>query len=473
MILLKVTIAFALALAVAALSRRAAAATRHAILAAGQLVALLIPLLMLAMPPMRLDLPSVERRAPRPPVIANVSPAEAAAAPLEKRSSFDWRIVWLLGALTIAASRAVSYVRAARVVRRAAQFGDVRISDEVAQPVTLGRHILLPRDTETWEEGRLNAVLLHERAHVARHDSLLALLADLSTAVYWFHPLAWLAARRTMLERERACDEAVLGAGVAANDYAAAILSVARAMTARPVHGLGMAGRSHLRTRITAILDPTLRRRATSLARALVILAALVGAPLLAALTPRGIEPDLLGDAFASPFSELIVVDQIPAVAATGPDAALIAQLQTMAQLEPRAADDFVAFRARWALGQVRNGELVPQLIEATRDRDWRIRAYAAFGLAIARDTRATPALLELMKEGIWRVRAMATTALAYIADPAAAKAMHRALDDDAWQVRSEAVRYFGAVGAERELFERMKHDRHIAVRARAEEAFR
>ena len=78
---------------------------------------------------------------------------------------------------------------------------DVRISDEVAQPVTLGRHILLPRDAEEWDDTRLTAVLLHERAHVARHDSLLALLADLSTAVYWFHPLAWLAARRTMLDK--------------------------------------------------------------------------------------------------------------------------------------------------------------------------------------------------------------------------------------------------------------------------------
>jgi BlaR1 peptidase M56/HEAT repeats len=314
-------------------------------------------------------------------------------------------------------------------------------------------------------------VLLHERAHVARHDSLLAVIGDAAAAIYWFHPLTWLIARRAMLERERACDEAVLAGGVTPSVYASAILDVARALAGRRSVGMAMAEGSHLETRVRSILDPALRRHATVAARAFIVIAALVAAPLLAALTPRGGEPDLLGDAIASPFSERIVIDDIPDVPAAGPDAALIATMRDAARIAPRHEIDFVAFRARWALMQVRNGELVQPLIDSLGDGDWRIRAYAAWGLSVAADPRATAALTELLDDDIWRVRAMAATALASIADRNAAAAMHRALDDDAWQVRTPAVQYFAAIGAERELFERMKNDRHLAVRTAARKA--
>jgi beta-lactamase regulating signal transducer with metallopeptidase domain len=473
-VIVKVTIAFALALAIAALSRRAAASTRHAILAAGQIVALLIPLLMFVMPPMKVESPGVQRLAAAlPKAESGGKPPHSMAITPPQPRYFDFRLLWLLGTLAFAVSRTTSYIRAANVVRRAKRFGDVLISDEVAQPVTLGHRVILPRTAATWDAARLRAVLLHERAHVARHDSLLAVIGDAATAIYWFHPLAWLVARRAMLERERACDEAVLAGGVAPTEYAGAIVDVARSLVGRRVHGLAMADRSHLETRVMAILDPSLRRRATVTARAFVVIAALVAAPFLAALTPRGGEPDLLGDAIASPLSERIAIDEIPNVPAAGPDAALIAVMQDAARIPQREHIDFVAFRARWALSQVRNGELVLPLIERLGDPDWRIRAYAAWGLGIARDARATPALMDLMNDDIWRVRAMAASAIAQIADPIAASSMQRALGDDAWQVRTPAVHYFAAVGADRELFQRMTKDRHLAVRTAAEEALR
>ena len=470
--ILKVTIAFAAALLIAAVSRRASAATRHAILVAGQLVALALPVLMFVMPPVRVSSPADAR------VTRIAQPQRAIAPPAdvplpEESKPFDWRWVWLAGTIAIAVSRTVSYARAAKIIRRASPFRDVLISDELAQPAAFGRKIVLPRDAETWDGERLRAVLLHERAHVARHDSLLALIGDAAAAIYWFHPLVWLIARRTILERERACDEAVLAGGIAPAVYAGAILEVARALAGRRSVGMAMAEGSHLETRVRSILNPALRRKATIAARTLIVIAALVAAPLLAALTPRGGEPDLLGDALASPYSERIVVDEIPDVPAEGPDAALIAVMRDAARIAPRHEIDFVAFRARWALLQVRNGELVQPLIEALGDGDWRIRAYAAWGLSVAADSRATAPLVELLDDDIWRVRAMAATALASIADPNASAAMHRALDDDAWQVRAPAVRYFSAIGAERQLFERMKHDRHLAVRTAAKEALR
>ncbi|HKR62835.1 MAG TPA: M56 family metallopeptidase, partial [Thermoanaerobaculia bacterium] len=342
-----------------------------------------------------------------------------------------------------------------------------RFTDAIQQPMTFGSRILLPHEAETWDDARLEAVLLHERAHVERRDSLLGLLSDITCAVYWFHPLAWIAARRSMLERERACDEAVLASHIAPTAYATTLLDVARGRAL----GIAMADRSHLETRIRAILDPTIRRRMTRVSRVMVVGGALVAAPLLAALTPRGIEPDLLGDSIASPFSERIGVDDIPNVSATGPDAALIAQLQDFARRPPQSEIDFVGDRARWALHQVRNGELVTPLLDMLDHHDWRVRAYAAFILGYGRDTRATAPLTAALRDPIWRVRASASSALEHLADPAAAPAMRAALDDDAWQVRVCAVHYFTNIGASRELFESMKTDRHIAVRMAAEEA--
>jgi hypothetical protein len=93
-VILKVTIAFAAALLVASMCRRASAATRHAILVAGQLVALALPLLMFVMPPLRVERPGVRRLAAALPV-GNESGAKAPHSidVTEPAQTFDWRII--------------------------------------------------------------------------------------------------------------------------------------------------------------------------------------------------------------------------------------------------------------------------------------------------------------------------------------------------------------------------------------------
>ena len=483
LLIAKVTVLFAGALLVTIIARRAAAETRHRILAGAQLAALALPLLAAIVPQLAvIPAPAVQRVAqiadtPAPDIETGVAMASTTTTPRSTRNVLA--LLWLTGCAIIATARVVSLARAARIVRRAPKQGDLLLTDEVEQPSTLGRWILLPRAAISWRPERLRAVMLHEEAHVARHDTLIALIGDAACAVYWFHPLAWLVARRARLERERACDDRVLAAGVAPADYATAMLDVARTMSRRSMAVMAMAERSQLEQRIRAILDPALRRRSRRAAGLAVFMATLAAAPLLAALTPfakipRPLsgEPDLRGDAIASPFSERINFPAQPNdVEAAGPDAALIALMIDAASRPPRGSIDFVPERARWALSRVRDGELVAPLIESLRDDDWRIRAYATWALGWSGDARATPAIMPLLSESNWRVRAMAAHAIANLGDPVAKSVMLEHLDDPAWQVRTEVVHYLAATGGDRATFEAMREDRHMAVRAAAERA--
>jgi hypothetical protein len=468
LLLAKLTLLFAAALIAAMIVKTAA--TRHALLAGAQLAALIVPFLTVTLPPLRV-LPAPPARAIGSSVPRSLGPSWGGwDRATEQPSDRATRIVlfaYLTGLTLIAITKATAYARAFLITRRA----DGMFSAEINQPATFGNRILLPVSAKQWSEEKLRIVLLHEQAHVARRDTLHGILSDVACAMYWFHPLAWIVAARAGLERERACDDRVLAADIAPSDYAAATLDVARAMTRGPAATMPMAEVSHIERRIRAILDPNTRRHS---AHALATLACVVAAaPLLAALNdifprPRAIEPDLLGNWTASPYSERV---EPPAplthVDATGPDAALVALLDDSAARRPRHDIDFVPERSRWALTRVRNGELVPSLIESLQDNDWRIRAYAAWTLGHS-DTRATLPLTALLDESNWRVRAMAAFALANLGDPAAERAMLDHLGDDAWQVRVEVVHYLKAIGGHRADVAAMRSDRHMAVRGAA-----
>ena len=86
--------------------------------------------------------------------------------------------------------------------------------------------ILIPSLADMWSEDRRRAVLLHELAHIARHDCLTQLMAATACAVYWIHPGVWWVARRLRVERELACDDRVVRAGAHAREYAEHLLEL-------------------------------------------------------------------------------------------------------------------------------------------------------------------------------------------------------------------------------------------------------
>ena len=242
-----------------------------------------------------------------PPTVAEQPPAVPPPGP-----AWSWTALlvagWALGTLVGLVWLGIGVVAAWHVARRAEPAADpnwhstmrqllepcgirrpiaVRECPEVSVPMTWGLRrpvILVPAGSGAWSDDIKRSVLLHELGHVRRRDCLMLLLGRLACVAYWFHPLAWLAARQLRKTSEQAADDLVLASNVAPPDYAEHLVGIAAQMRGFRMFGpvaLPMAGRSDLEGRVRAILDP--RRNRRSLKRttcyAIVALAVLLVVP--------------------------------------------------------------------------------------------------------------------------------------------------------------------------------------------------
>lgn len=134
----------------------------------------------------------------------------------------------------------------------------VLVSEQRALPMAWGiwcPTIHLPFSARTWcPEGRA-AVVLHELAHLKRHDYLYCLLSRVACAMYWFHPLVWYLRRRLRAEQELACDDLVLSWGVSPATYADQLMRVTLGQRWESVVAPGVGRRHALARRIHTILD--------------------------------------------------------------------------------------------------------------------------------------------------------------------------------------------------------------------------
>jgi beta-lactamase regulating signal transducer with metallopeptidase domain len=142
--------------------------------------------------------------------------------------------------------------------------------------------VLLPPDISGWERARLQSVLRHELGHVKRWDCLTQGFANLVCALFWFNPLVWLAARLMRRERERACDDLVLGTGLRPSEYAGHLLEIARHFARAPhAAAIPIARQSGLESRLRFIVDasrkPGRLRPAAACAAALIVGAVFFG----------------------------------------------------------------------------------------------------------------------------------------------------------------------------------------------------
>ncbi|HJP59927.1 MAG TPA: M56 family metallopeptidase [Gemmatimonadaceae bacterium] len=318
-LLAKVTLIFAVGLALNAVLSRASASFRHLVLLATLVCGLTLPLAAIIAPRWNVavlpaaspavvaglqttatnDLPlTVDVRSPRSVETSSTSGATRTqhdpalrSSPLPVDRTTGGIFVWALGCLTVAGWLFVGRIRLRRIARNAwpltatdwrrildasrSEAGVTRevklfSSSVVSTPLTWGTRtpiILLPEEALDWHEEHRRVVLRHEMAHIARGDSLVQLVAGFVCGIYWFHPLAWMIERRLRAECERACDDQVVSLGTPAADYAAHLLEVARSARSFGAPGflsVAMARPSQLEGRLLAVLNESRQRVAAS-----------------------------------------------------------------------------------------------------------------------------------------------------------------------------------------------------------------
>ncbi len=135
----------------------------------------------------------------------------------------------------------------------------VRVSPDLATPVTIGSTILLPSDYAEWDEAKLRVVLAHEGSHVRQGDFYLQLLAAAHVAVFWFSPLGWWLQRKLSELGEALSDRAGLEQAKDPASYAQILLEFAAMPRTSPfagaLTGVAMARSSNLSSRIERILN--------------------------------------------------------------------------------------------------------------------------------------------------------------------------------------------------------------------------
>lgn len=271
----KATLLLTVAALASLLLRRASAAILHLLWSTVIVCVLFLPIAMVSIPPV-----PVQATPPVSHSAVVIIASQPVSAPKPHPAQLTWvqvvAGVWITGfaLFSLRVIRALWQVRL--MTRRANPIERGKLSllsrpirarflitPQIAVPITWGVWrpvILLPAAALEWPPDQLRSAVLHEVAHVERHDWLFQMIAAANCCLYWFHPLAWFAASRLADAAERAGDDRVLRLGTSAADYATHLVQVATSLRRIPA-ALGMGHVSGLQARVSALLDSQRDRR--------------------------------------------------------------------------------------------------------------------------------------------------------------------------------------------------------------------
>ena len=150
---------------------------------------------------------STLNQAVNPLLSASFSPDPAASAnPLQILLALA-ALIWAIGIALFALYALISLLRLRHRLAEAAPIGEnVWVCDHIASPFLLGLthpRIYLPSSLNAQTAA---SVIAHEHAHLMRRDPIWKAVGFVLLALYWFHPLVWVAYILFCRDMELACD---------------------------------------------------------------------------------------------------------------------------------------------------------------------------------------------------------------------------------------------------------------------------
>jgi TonB family protein len=178
---------------------------------------------------------------------------------------------------------------------------DLRISEDVASPVTFGARrpvVLLPAHFRELAPSTQDAILCHEILHVRRHDWLITLAEEFVRSILWFHPAIWWLLGEIGLSREQAVDREVIEMTRAREEYVDALLAIAGAMPRLDLAPAPLFLRKrHLKHRVVSIMKGVHMSKTRSLSSLAASVGFLAAACWLVTLTfPLSAAPQMVMD---------------------------------------------------------------------------------------------------------------------------------------------------------------------------------
>ncbi|HXA52714.1 MAG TPA: M56 family metallopeptidase [Candidatus Acidoferrum sp.] len=178
---------------------------------------------------------------------------------------------------------------------------DLRISEDVASPVTFGARrpvVLLPAHFRELAPSTQEAILCHEILHVRRRDWLITLTEEVVRSLFWFHPAIWWLLGEIGLSREQAVDREVIEMTRAREEYVDALLAIAGATPRLDLAPAPLFLRKrHLKHRVVSIMKEVRMSKTRSLSSLAASLGFLAAVCWLVTLTfPLSAAPQMVSD---------------------------------------------------------------------------------------------------------------------------------------------------------------------------------
>ena len=304
-----------------------------------------------------------------PAQITLLAPAEAVASSPASATSYEmapapwtwswsgaFAWLWLLGVSFMIARTLRGYLATRRLLRDSRACKDrtllhalqlaaeahglrrtphLRLSASIDSPQLIGPWrpvLLLPADhPQSMHADELDMALTHELVHLQRNDLWWGLLPAAAQHLFFFHPLAHLAAREYALAREAACDAAVL-AGNRHCAHAYGRLLVRLGVAPRPSAGLASASPTFhiLKRRLVMLQNTASTPRVVALA-------------ILGVVAVFGVMPYRI---IAAPAAETAIAPRAPVATTPNPSAAPVATPAPRVAATPTPAPTPVAAEA-------------------------------------------------------------------------------------------------------------------------------